>query len=351
MRSQKTILAVVICLGASLVCGSVGWAVQAGPKHQSASESRGPDRCLLGAYLVNLADFNYSAGTFRAEMWIWTHTSPARNSRPLRSMEFPNAVDPSASLDSTLDKDGVRWAQRKVTGTFRHHWNLRNFPFDRHRLEIRIEEGVADTSVLVYEPDKRNSSYRRDMQLDDWKIVGFDIVSSPVTYSSTFGDPGLPPGSTSQYAGFKVDITVERTELTSYFKLTAVAYVCFLLMLITCFIHMDHKDRALDAMGTRIALLAGALFACVLNMRSASSVLGSEDGITLLDKVHVVVLLYIVVAATLAVFNRSMLARGWSERRLKQIDLWAAGIAILTFAAINALLLAQAAWGQSSGWA
>ena len=107
--------------------------------------------------------------------------------------------------------------------------------------------------------------------------------------------------------------------------------------------HMDNHDRGLDSLGTRVTLLGGALFACVINMRSASSILGSEDGITLVDKVHITVLTYIVFSAILAVFNRIMLTRGWTESKLKHIDWWAVGVSFTTFVAINGLLLSNAA--------
>ncbi len=310
--------------------------------YQHDSEKHRPDRCLVGAYLVNLSDFNFSSHTFNADLWLWTHTSPAQHRKPLKTIEFTNAVRISSALDSTTDKEGVRWAQQKVHGTFRHLWDFRNFPFDRHTLEVRFEESTADTSAMMYVPDTQNSSYYKDMQLDGWKITKFEIDRTPVVYSSTFGDPGLKPGSRSEYTGAKLRITIERTELTSYFKLTAVAYVAFLLMLITCFIHMDNQDRVLDSLGIRINLLGGSLFSCVLNMTYSSSVLGADDGITLVDKVHILVLVYIVLAAILAVFNRTMLTKGSSEHKLRQIDRWAAAFSIVTFIAMNALLLTQA---------
>jgi hypothetical protein len=312
------------------------------PLTNQVSQKHGPDRCVVGAYLLNLSDFNYSAHTFSADLWIWTHTSTSQNLKPQETMEFTNAVQISSALASTEDKDGVRWSQRKVFGTFRHHWDLKNFPFDRHTLEVRFEESAEDTSSLVYELDTQSSSYRKDMELGDWKISQFEIELSPALYSSTFGDPGLNPGSSSEYSGAKLDITIERTELTSYFKLTAVAYVAFLLMLITCFIHMDNEYRMLDSLAIRLNLLGGSLFSCVLNMIYSSSVLGSEDGITLVDKVHILVLIYIVIMAVISVLHRAMLLKGWTELRLKQIDRWAAGISSITFIMLNGLLLALA---------
>lgn len=324
----------------ALVAIAVIARAQAAPAPAAAKPE--PGRCLVGLYVTSIGDFNFAAQTYRADLWIWTHTDPARKLRPLRTMEFTNAVTTTSALASTEDKDGVRWSQCKLSGTFRHHWDLRNFPFDRHTLRVTLEEGMADTSALVYVPDTRNSSFLRSMAPDDWAITGFQVIAKPVAHLSTFGDPGLRPGSGSVYAGLQADITIQRKELTSYFKLTAIAYVSFLLMLISCFIHMDAHDLGLAALNTRVTLLAGALFACVISMRSISSTLGSEDGITLIDKVHTLVLAHILLAAALTVLGRYRLGQGRTGTQIQRQDLWTAGLATTTFLVLNGALLLQA---------
>ena len=314
--------------------------VQAAPP---GAQPAPPTQCLVGGYITGISDFNFSAQTFDAQVWLWTVTPVARNLKPLDTMEFPNAVKTTSSLESRADVHGQRWDSRKLTGTFHHHWDLRNFPFDRHVLQIRMEEAVDGTSTLVYTPDVYNSFYNKEMELSDWKVVGFSMASRPVAYATTFGDPRLAPNASSEYAGVSFSMIVQRKEMTSYFKLTAVAYVSFLLALIGCFMHMDKGSQGLSCLGTRITLIAGALFACVLNMRSTSAALGSEDGITLVDKVHILVLIYILLLSILAVFNRDMLVRGWDEQKLKLADRWAVVVAFLTFMTINMILMVRAA--------
>jgi hypothetical protein len=137
---------------------------------------------------------------------------------------------------------------------------LRNFPFDRQKIEIRIEEAINDTTALTYEADTRNTSYANDIQLDGLKITDFQIIDNPVTHLSTFGDSALQPGNSNEYAGIILRISVERKEIMAFF-----------LMLASFFLHQDSGFRFLDS---RIALLAGALFATVINMNSASRTLG-----------------------------------------------------------------------------
>jgi hypothetical protein len=310
------------------------------PPNASPPEKGKTEECMVGSYLTSIHDFNLSDQTFGADIWLWTHTSSESKRKPLETMEFTNAKSTCSSLGSDIVKNGIRWGQRKICGTFRQNWDLRNFPFDRHKLEIRIEEGIDETTALTYEADTRNSAYRKEIQLDGWKITDFRIINNPVTHSSTFGDPALQPGSSSEYAGIILRIAVERKEVTSYIKLTAVAYMAFFLMLVSFFLHVDSGFRLLDS---RITLQAGALFATVVNMNSASRALGSEDRVTLVDKVHIVILFYILLGALVTVLARALLTRGFSDHRLRQVDLWAVALATITFIGTNGFLLIQAA--------
>ncbi|SPF43368.1 conserved membrane hypothetical protein [Syntrophobacter sp. SbD1] len=342
-RSLPGIMAflAVVVMSIAVLSGAVICSAQELPRPDASTPEKGKaERCMVGAYLTSLHDFDFTGQTFGADMWIWTHTSLESERKPLETMEFTNAKNTCSCLDTNIVKNGIRWGQRKITGTFRQHWDLRNFPFDSHKLEIRIEEGIDDTTALTYEADTRDSSYRKDIHLDAWKIMDFRIISSPVTHTSTFGDPALEPGSSSEYAGIILRITVVRKEVMSYIKLTAVAYIAFLLMLVSFFLHLDRGFRFPDA---RIALQAGALFATVINMSAASSALGSWDRITLVDKVHIITLFHILLGALLTVVSRALLAKGFSDHRLRQVDFCAVVLATITFIGTNGLLVIHAA--------
>jgi hypothetical protein len=49
-------------------------------------------------------------------------------------------------------------------------------------------------------------------------------------------------------------------------------------------------------MGPRFGLLAGTVFAAVLSLRTESSELGTTENNTLVDQVHLIALLYVIVA-------------------------------------------------------
>lgn len=333
---RAIILALICVASAAAICS----AQEAPPPNTSVPEKGKAERCMVGAYLESLHDFNLSGETFGADLWLWTHTSLESERKPLETMELTNAKNISISFGSNIIKNGVRWGQHKVSGTFRHQWDLRNFPFDRHKLEIRIEEAIDETNAFIYDVDKNNSSFDHNIDIEGFKVSDFKIINQPMTHASTYGDPELKPGDSSEYAGVTISVVVERREVMSFIKLTVVAYMAFLLLVVSFLFHVESTSRLLDS---RITLQAGALFATVLDMRGASSALASEDRLTLVDKVHVAALVYILFGVLVTVISRELMNRGCSDRQLRQIDLWAAVSVVVTFVAVNGFLLIQAA--------
>ncbi len=82
--------------------------------------------------------------------------------------------------------------------------------------------------------------------------------------------------------------------MMSYLKVTAVAYIAFLLMLLSFFLHVDRQDKYLES---QLTLLSVALFVTVMNMRSNSSALGTRDTLSLVDTVHILTLIEILFGA------------------------------------------------------
>ncbi len=302
-----------------------------------AQSGTAPVTCRVGAYLTTLHAFDPEADTFDADLWLWS-VCPAADRRPLETMEFVNAERVEVLLDV---RDSPVWASRKVQGTFRHDWDERNFPFDRHTLRIVLEEGDEDARRFVYEPDTANSRVDPTMQLPGWTMTDFALLGSTRPYDTTFGDPDLPAGGSSEYSRLTVEIGLTRTDLSGFFKLTAVVYAAFVFSLISYVMHLETTT----AISPQVGLLAGALFAAAVNLVTASGALGSASGLTLVDKIHVLVLIYILGAAVMAVLSRMLVERGWTAAAIARLNLRAGVIAASSFVVANALLIAAARGG------
>ncbi len=297
-------------------------------------------RCTIGIYFVDLHDLDISKKLFDANLWVWS-LCPNDKLTPIKTMEFVNANRTSSSLDQVQVRDGVHWSAKKVDGTFRHDWNVRNFPFDRHVMRVSIEEGMEDGRTFLYEPDLPASGYDRRISLPGWKLEGFKLISSTRHYETTFGDPTLTHETPVEYSRIDAEITVARASLTSFLKMTSAVYVAATLALLSFLFHLDSAS----SFSSRISFLAGALFATVVNMRVSSSELGNNDGLTLIDNIHITVLILVIAATVLTILADRQMRKGKAEtiRRFDHVNLaWCAGL----FVVANVVLIGMAIWAE-----
>lgn len=299
-------------------------------------------RCKVGIYFVDLHDLDISKKLFDANFWVWS-LCPNDKLAPLKVMEFVNANRTAGSLDQTQVRDGIHWSARKIDGTFRHDWNVRNFPFDRHVMRVSIEEGMDDARTFLYEPDLPGSGYDRRISLPGWKLEGFRLISSTRHYETTFGDPSLTHEEPVEYSRLDAEITVARASLTSFFKMTSAVYVAATLALLSFLFHLDSAS----SFSSRISFLAGSLFATVVNMRVSSSELGSNDGLTLIDNIHITVLILVIAATVMTILADRRMRKGKTEdiRHFDRVNMaWCAGLFITANAAlIGMAILAERA--------
>ena len=124
-------------------------------------------------------------------------------------------------------------------------------------------------------------------------------------------------------------------------KLTAVVYAAFFFSLISYLMHLETTT----GIGARVSLLAIALFSAAVNLINASNALGTASGLTLVDKIHVLVLGYLLVAAVVSVVSRLLVDRGMAAAAVADLNLRVGAMVVLSFVALNALLIVLAVRG------
>jgi hypothetical protein len=301
----------------------------------AAPAAAAPVTCRIGAYITALHDVDTVKGTFAAEAWLWT-LCPGRTVQPLTSVEAANANESAMSLHSLTPRPGAIWEQQKLTGTFRHGYDLQLFPFDRHRLTIELEEGTLDTGGLRYVFDAANSGISPSVRVDGWQVTGFAGRVSERGYPTNFGDPSLRPGSRAAYAHLDLSIGLARHNWSGFFKLAVPVYVAAMLALLSLLLFGQEGHNVINA---RIGLLAGLLFAVVLNLRSTDDVIGATPSLTLMDLVHFAALALILAATLAALATGRRLDRGGAVAAIKardrQLFWWAGGV----YVAVNVVLV------------
>jgi hypothetical protein len=294
--------------------------------------------CTIGTYLQGLHDFNFENKTFQAELWLWANCVD-QNYEPLRHLWLLNADDYKLSnYYNENESNGTNWSYVLLTGKFRHNWNVMNYPFDRHELILDVEDADTPADQLRYLPDVGASVASNHIELDTYKIVGFIANVDVQSYHTSFGNPRLTD-RTWRAPRFTVHIYLKHKTYLSFYKLVAPIFGAFVVSLLTFFLNMDTPP----AMAGRLGMLGTGLFAVVLNLRAVSEILGSVDGLTLFDELHIVCLLFIVAALLVTVRSWQLHHAKADPRVVRRLNYRSVAILGLAYLLANAGLILGAA--------
>ncbi|MEV6682956.1 hypothetical protein AB0N09_39765 [Streptomyces erythrochromogenes] len=267
---------------------AIAFAAAAGSAAPAAMAA--PSSCRVGAYVTDLYGLDVSPRTVNADFWLWS-VCPTAELNATQRAEFVNAQGVTLRGRSTEKVGDEYWSQVKVSGTFRQEFDLREYPFDKQGVKIRIEDSKYNSSRFTYVADKENSGYDHSISLGGFKIRHFDVRVVTQTYETSFGDPRIAHGKDSQYSQFVIDIRLERDDLAGFIRQAWPAYVAFLISFISYWIW---ADDFVTVLGARFGILGASLFSVVLSMR-ATGVSGTSFGVTLVDQIHLATLLYTLV--------------------------------------------------------
>jgi hypothetical protein len=325
MRIGAILLAVLVWLGAASVQAQPG----PGPTRSAAV-------CSVGVYLADLYDIDTRAHRFGADVWAWSVCTGDRNA--LQTAEWLNAQEQVQSLEYADPTAFGLWSQRKITGVYRQNFDVRSYPFDRHTLRMIVEDSYDDAATLQYVADDRRSTVSRNLRLDGWTITRFAVEAREEVYGTAFGDPTLPDDQETLYPHLEVVIDIERSNLWTFWKLVAPLYISSALTLLTFLMH-DEEGKYLSP---RLGLLAGVLFAIVLNMRAVEEVVGETNGLSLMDNIHLLALFLAVLAIAAATAWTFLTRNGWGPARVRRWDKWFFFAGTGVYVAANAALIGAA---------
>jgi hypothetical protein len=311
-----------------VLCGLVAIAGFA----SAAEEEAKPGEVRVGAYVNSLSDLNSTQHTFAADFWLWFVHPRAVDLKPLKTVEPDNARDYRPSLETTEDYGPERYHAAKVRGVFNHVWDVRNFPFDRHRLTVVLSEAQLEADRVRYVADIANTAFNPALVVEGWAVEKVAISTGVHAYRSNFGVPGK--GGGSRYATTTISIYIRREAGGLFLKLHAAVYIIFLVSLVT-FLMDSSKDGFFSA---RVGLISGMILATVVNSHRVAATLGGNHSLTLPDNIHIVTLLALLFALLVSLAARRLHNRGLAARA-RLLDRIAAPICLTAYVAVNLLLV------------
>lgn len=291
-----------------------------------------PDTVKTGIYITSIHDIDFKQKEYTIDLWLWLkYKNPKFDF--LQNLEIPQAKNVIKSY-STIDTSGGRiYILMKLQCIMKDSWRIENFPFDRQRLRLTIENSQYDSKSLVFSKDTLGKHFDPRFTLRGWNIDSLDLSIGTKAYETTFGDESLAKPHV-EYSSFIVRLSIHRDAVELFWKMFLGMYVAFLIAYICFYIHADSIDA-------RFGLSVGSLFAAIGNKYIIDSSLPESTSLTLVDTLHGLTLLFIFATVTASAFSLYLIKKG-KLKTANKFDMIFAQALLVAYAILNFYFISRA---------
>jgi hypothetical protein len=232
-------------------------------------------------------------------------------------IEYVNTSEPTVTNQSLeIFPSGHVKHTVGLTTTFRANLDLRRFPFDRQRLDVRIQSFLYDADRVRLIPSANQPGWEHDSTYEELRVTGVTAESRIVQLS----------GRTERFAEFQASIVVVRNWA---FYLWTVFGPVVLIFLIACAVFLV----PLEAFADRVSICLTALLACIATHFAISFNLPHVGYLTVIDRLFVLtyafVALLVMASAAELLVRRNAIAR-------RRVNVLAAVLLPLTYLVVIA---------------
>jgi hypothetical protein len=214
----------------------------------------------VGIYVLNLGKFDVSTGSYTVDFYLdFICNEPCSPEK----FEFMNGR--ATSIDKLIDEPKEKFY--RIQAALSQNIDLRQYPFDKHSLTIKIEDKEKTTDQLVYKFDEKNSGIDPSVIIVGWQLDGWDAKVEEHHY----------PNYEETFSNFVFNINISRVVLTSLFK-------SFLPVFFMVFVAMLTLVLTADKVTTRLSLNISTLLASVMFHLNSTSSIPPVGYLTFADK-------------------------------------------------------------------
>jgi hypothetical protein len=291
-----------------------------------------PDTVKTGIYITSIHDIDFKQKEYTITFWLWLKYKN-KDFDFMSNLEVPHAKTVSrffATADSSNDQ---MYLLMKMQCVMKDTWRIRNFPFDRQKLRLSLENSQFDSQSLVFVPDTTGKNYDPRFTLSQWKIDSCNITSGINKYETAFGDPSVAIPHT-EYSSYKVVVNISRNASGLFWKMFLGMYIAFLIAYVCFYIHTDAVD-------SRFGLSVGALFAVIGNKYIIDSSLPETTSFTLVDTLHGLTLFFILTIVAATAYSLKLVKAG-KVINAQKFDMIIAQVVLVIYVLLNIYFITQA---------
>ena len=246
----------------------------------AAQEERAADSVSFGLYIIDIYNLKMQDNELAIDFYPFFCYRNS-NTDPAAFMEIVNAKEFEKSGEYFEEKSSCFYQTMKVKSVIKKNWDVAKFPFDKHTVEIVIEDIARDVTKVVFIPDATNSTIDKKVKIAGWDILGSRVEVVTNMWESTYGDPDIAPGDFAKYSRFIFSFDLQRADggWGTFLKTFVGLFIAVMIAFVTLFVRPEDLDP-------RFGLSVGALFAALASQYVISSVLPETPTQTLVDILH-----------------------------------------------------------------
>lgn len=264
-----TLMLTGFCFYSSIVCANSFFdffrktpTAPAPVKHitKKIDETKAPTHVKIGVYVLNISKYEPQRATIHMDFYLLFNCKPTCDAM---NFEITNANSPSIRL---IEKRKDYLAYRVQTELNKSD-NLRNYPFDSHRIDIILEDKQMTIDKLIFE--QNDSATELDSNLN---VVGFHLLPT-WTANVTNHFYGVFKRTVSSY---KFSLYLTRPILAGMLKGVLPALIIVCCAFLALFMKIEHISQ-------RFSIATSTLIASVVFHLNLTSSLPSLGYVTFAD--------------------------------------------------------------------
>lgn len=298
------------------------------------------DKVKVGSYINDIQNLDLHSHSYTVDLYIWFKwQNPAID--PSSSFEFMNAFETwghtvtKANEKPVKLSDGTLYQSVRVQGRFSHKFLLINYPFDKEKLIVKIEDTEAEKNRILFVADDFNPITLNP----EIKFPGFTL-GQPILkienhqYPTNFGVAEI--GEKANYHQVKIEIPITRPIIPYLVKLM-LPIICVVFSTSLMFLF---NPKFIDS---RVGIGITSLLTIVALQLTLNEDLPEIDYLVLMDKIYIVTYLFVVLGLGVVVVGSWILEKGEENlARVIKLDRIALGglLAVYSFTSMALILFA-----------
>lgn len=290
----------------------------------------------VGMYVNSVHQVEVDSSAYDLDAFLWFKWRGSFD--PTTTVDIINMVEEWGAMvvplndEPALLPDGSSYQLLKVQGRFLQPFSFADYPLDRQKLSVYLEDNTYGADDLVYEMDAEGSGFGPTLSIPGWQVEGWSSQQLRHDYGSVFGAQGA--GGPSVYSTLRFDLDIARPTGLFVWKLM----LPLIVVLAAALMALVFDPRLVEV---RTSLPALGILAMVVLQQSYSDALPDAGHFVLMDKIYAVAYAMIVLTLLRTIrTSRSDLGVGTEAEATRLADRKLLVGQAIGFAAAVALIIA-----------